>query len=419
MWEEIKNELKQKLKSDEYNFWIDTIKEANVENNILYLTVPSDYYISEIEKRFSKIIKKVMELTSNTDTEPQICYKVNCEMYDTIPISTNRCTTKKVSNIKTWQKLQPNFYNHLELEECLKKSEDIKIESLECDNILEMTPKYSSDSVVSLGSIGNEYFTYSTDKRKSAIVDVKYNFTDEKSMIYKLYRGVEALGIPAVGQLTTNHARVFFAVIHAWQKNGCKFNISKDQAVVNFSLRQLIKDLGYSKVINGTTYKLIYSRIKDLVQYPYVLSPDGINGFGFTYFSSINTLSNKNDFNKLQLRLTFNPFISRQLAIRRVFYRNPNCYLIRNAIALKFLLAYDRTIFKGNGIKKTIQDVASNLEIPYKRQDVLLKALDRALKTLNRYEIDEQYNLKVKLIKENKQYFIEAERIERQQLAFT
>ncbi|GHT47823.1 hypothetical protein AGMMS49936_09390 [Endomicrobiia bacterium] len=76
------------------------------------------------------------------------------------------------------------------------------------------------------------------------------------------------------------------------------------------------------------------------------------------------------------------------------------------------MLTYDRTIFKGNRIENTIQDVASNLEIPYKRQDLLIKALNRALKTLNRYELDDQHNLKVELTKNkiDNQYRVIAKR---------
>ncbi|GHT39195.1 hypothetical protein AGMMS49593_09740 [Endomicrobiia bacterium] len=416
MWEEIKKELKLELKSDEYDSWIDTIKEANVENNILYLTVPSNYYIQQIEQHYLQMIKKVMEITNNTNIEPQISYKVDCEMYDCIPIPIMKSAPRKGNNRKTWQKLNPYFKNHIELEECFKKTNDISIEPLDRDNVVEMTSRYNPYSVASPTSIGNEYFTYSTDKRKSAIVDVKYNFSNEDSKVYKLYRGIEAFGIPPVGQLTTNHARVLFALIHIWQENGCKFNQAKDHAVVEFSLRQLIKKLGYS-YIGGNTYKLFYSRVKDLIHYPYILSPDGRKALGFTFLSNINTIYNGSNYKKLTLRLTFNPVISRQLHYRKVFYRKKEFYLIKNAIALKFLLAYDKLIYKGNSIKMTIQEIASNLEIPYKRQDVLLKALNRALKTLNRYEIDEQHNLKVELIKKNKQYFVTAERIERHQLA--
>ncbi|GHT47821.1 hypothetical protein AGMMS49936_09380 [Endomicrobiia bacterium] len=114
-----------------------------------------------------------------------------------------------------------------------------------------------------------------------------------------------------------------FALIHIWQKNGCKFNKTEDQAVVEFSLKQLITTLG-CRNIGGNTYKLFYSRIKDLIHYPYILSPDGTKALGFTFLSNINILYNENNFKKLTMRLTFNPFISRQLYYRKVFYRKKN-----------------------------------------------------------------------------------------------
>ncbi|GHT56732.1 hypothetical protein AGMMS50233_09220 [Endomicrobiia bacterium] len=407
MWETIKKELKLKIPNGEYDLWINTIKQGNFQNNILYLTVPNNIYIQQIESHYLSIMKTVVKLINNTDL--QINYNINDETNTPIPVLPITSSPKLDSNKITQQHLDPNLKNHLELEKYLKKSEDTNRESLEYKNVVEMTPKFSSKSVVSITSMDSKYFTYSTDRRKSAIVDVKYNFTNEESKVYKLYRGIEAFGISAVGQLTTNHARILFAIIHTWQKNGCKFNGSKDQAVVDLSLRQLITDLGYTS-ISGTIFKLIYSRIKDLIHYPYVLSLDGIQGLGFTFLSSMNTLSDKNNYNKLIIRLIFNPFISRQLYDRKAFYRNPQCYLLRNAIALKFLLTYDKTIFMGNSIKVTIQDLANNLEIVYKRQDVLIKALNRALNILNGYELSEHYNLKIELIKENNKHYVIAGR---------
>ncbi|GHT47819.1 hypothetical protein AGMMS49936_09370 [Endomicrobiia bacterium] len=111
-----------------------------------------------------------MAAKSINNTELQIAYCINEEMYISrhTPIIEN--APKQDNSKKTWQKLNPNFKNQLQLEEFLKKTKDINIESLECKDVVEMTPRYNPESVASSVSIGNEYFTYSTDKRKSAII---------------------------------------------------------------------------------------------------------------------------------------------------------------------------------------------------------------------------------------------------------
>ncbi|GHT58789.1 hypothetical protein AGMMS49531_01530 [Endomicrobiia bacterium] len=405
MWEKIKSEIKKKLPTD---LWIETINQVSFKDNKFYLTVPNDIYIEKIESTYKSLINDAAKLINNASID--IVYIINNDIkaYNQLFIKAINSSNND-NDITIQQHLNPNIKNKLQLENYLKKPTGTNRDSLKSGSIIKMTPRFSSNLVASLTSIDSKYFTYSNDKRKSAIVNVKYNFTDEESHIYKLYRGIEAFGVSPVGQLTTNHARILFALIHTWQKNGCEFYESKDQAVVIFSLRQLLDDLGYID-IGGTIYRLIYSRIKDLVHFPYVLSHDGIKGYGFTFLSSINTISNKDKYNKLIVRSTFNPFISRQLYDRKTFYRKPECYLIRNAIALKFLLAYDKAIFKGNIIEITIQDLADNLEINYNRKDVLIKALKRALVALNGYELDKQYNLTAYLSKKDNEYYIIAKR---------
>ncbi|GHT69887.1 hypothetical protein AGMMS49950_03580 [Endomicrobiia bacterium] len=109
------------------------------------------------------------------------------------------------------------------------------------------------------------------------------------------------------------------------------------------------------------------------------------------------------------LRLTFNPFISRQLYDRRAFLKNPECYKIKNPTAFKFLISYDRTIFKSNKLKLPLKEVTQDLQIEYKRTGDMVKTFKIGFKELNGYKINDHYNLEVDLIKENKQYFVTAQ----------
>ncbi|GHT40415.1 hypothetical protein AGMMS49921_01750 [Endomicrobiia bacterium] len=53
------------------------------------------------------------------------------------------------------------------------------------------------------------------------------------------------------------------------------------------------------------------------------------------------------------------------------------------------------------------------MQIDYKITGELVKIFKRAFKELNRYKINEHYDSKVELTKENKQYFVTAERYSR------
>ncbi|GHT59870.1 hypothetical protein AGMMS49531_04700 [Endomicrobiia bacterium] len=73
------------------------------------------------------------------------------------------------------------------------------------------------------------------------------------------------------------------------------------------------------------------------------------------------------------LRLTFNPFISRQLYDRRAFLKNPECYKIKNPTAFKFLISYDRTIFKSNKLKLPLKEVTQDFKLNIKEQAIWSK----------------------------------------------
>ncbi|GHT75772.1 hypothetical protein AGMMS50222_07370 [Endomicrobiia bacterium] len=406
MWEEIKIKLQEKLSEEDHSLWLDPIKEESLKNHTLTLIIPNKIYLEQMETKYKPHITNTIK--ENFNKNIKICFKIIEEDIPNVKqrIEKTKTYQQQRKELTTFDK-SPNFRSQEEMDLYLKKPEIKLQKDLAVTQLKPMPGRYGTTMAASFTSFDSRYFTYPNDKRKSSKVDIKIKYANGKYTQYELYRGLNAFGMPAVGQLNTTHARILLALVHMWQKQGCLFAGIRDFAVVEISIRELAKDLDYKK-ISGALYKWLYLRIGELISFPSLLSLDGNTGRGFTFLSSVDAWSNKKDYNKTMLRLTFNPFISRQLYDRRAFLKNPECYKIKNPIAFKFLMSYDRSIFKGNKLKLPFREVIKTLQIDYKRIDVTVKALKRAIKELNKYEINEHYNLKVDLIKENKQYFVTA-----------
>ncbi|GHT35243.1 hypothetical protein AGMMS49592_5430 [Endomicrobiia bacterium] len=415
MWKEISTILREKLPDANHSLWLDPIKEESFKNHILTLTVPNQYYLQRIEAEYKPQITALIKESFNEEIE--IYFKV---VYQDLPdvkpiIEKTKTYQEQRREITTFNK-NPNFKSQEEMELFWQESEDKLKKDLSEAQIISMPGKYGTEKVATVTIFDSKFFTYPNDKRKTFKTSIRIKYANGKYTQCELYRGIRAFGMDAVGQLTTNHAKILLAITHNWQKQGCLFANTKDSAVAKLSIRDLAHDLGYKKV-SGEIYKWLHSRIEELTYFPNLISLNGKKGYGFTFLSSVDAWSDKKDYNKTMLRLTFNPFISRQLYERMAIVKNPKCYRIKNPTALKFLINYDKKIFTGNKLKLTLKEATKDLQINYKITGELVKIFKRAFKELNGYEINEHYDLKVELTKENKQYFVTAERIKNKQIA--
>jgi hypothetical protein len=294
----------------------------------------------------------------------------------------------------------------------LRDPEKTTIENLTSAQLKPMPGKYGTKAVASFTSFDSRYFTYPSDKRKSTKVTINVKNENGTETEYFLHRGLSGIGLHPEGQLNTTHAKILLAIVYIWQKQGCLFAGTKENAVVDTSVRELAQELGYKNgKIGGQTLKWLYTRIQELFKFPYLISNDTGDWGLFRFVTNINAWSNKDNYDKSMVRLTFHHFISRQLYERKAFLRNTDCYKIKNPTAFKFLFQYDKKIFMGNKLKLNIQEVAKDLQIESKRKDSIIRTFKTALKELNGYELSDKYTLKVELIKDEKQYFIIAEQV--------
>ncbi|GHT07618.1 hypothetical protein AGMMS49532_00750 [Endomicrobiia bacterium] len=279
-----------------------------------------------------------------------------------------------------------------------------------------MPTKYGIENVATFNLFNSKMFTYPNDKRKKAKVSMKVSFNDGTSKECELYRGqIARHNDTGTGQLTTTHAKIFLAITHIWQERKSRFANDNYCAVVDTSLTEIAKKLGYKKV-SGADRSRILQKIKEMI-YFYMMISDGVQDCGFSLLENIiiwDIKDRKENNPKSTIRISISPFVSKQLYDRKVIMRNPQCYKIKNPTAIKFLLCYDKRIVAGNSLRMNISEAANDLEIETNKTSNIITNIKNAFKELNGYELNDSYSLHVELVKEGKEWIVIAERISKE-----
>ncbi|MDR0800743.1 MAG: hypothetical protein LBN01_04410 [Endomicrobium sp.] len=357
MFNEILPELKEKIPIE----WLEPLKEESFENGILTLAVPDNVFAKKYETDYKPLIQSILKTKTGKNIGLQFQIIASKILSEPIIIKDEKTEAQLMK--KTKYNGKPYFKSPAELSSIAKKAELQKKIDTQNAELISMPNKYGIKDVVSFYLFNSKMFTYPNDRRKKAKVKMTVRFDSGATKIFDLYRGQLFVNDNGYGQLTTTHAKIFLAIIHIWQKQNSRYaNNNGYYAVVDVSMRELARQLGYEKV-SGSDYRRLEHRIKELADYPMILA-DMNEAYHFTFLSDVvaRTLK-KSRSNRLMLRLTLNPFISKQLYERNSISRNPQCYKIKNPTAFKFLLCYDKRIIKGNSLKLEIHEVANDLEI--------------------------------------------------------
>jgi hypothetical protein len=404
MFDEIIPELKEKIPVE----WLEPLKEESFENDILMLAVPDNFYVKKYETDYKPLIQTILKAKTGKNIGLQ--FQIVASKILSEPIIIKDEKTKAQLMKKTKYNGKPYFKNPAELSSIAKKAELQKKIDTQNAELIPMPNKYGIKDVASFSLFDNKFFTYPNDKRKKVKVKFNIRFDNGTVKTYDLYRGQLAINDDGYGQLTTTHAKIFLAIIHIWQKQNSRYADNNGYyAVVDVSMRELARQLGYDKV-SGSDYRRLLKRVKELSYFPMILA-DKFEDCRFTFLGDVvgRTLKESGK-NKLILRLTINPFISKQLYERNAILRHSECYKIKNPTAFKFLLCYDKRIIKGNILKLKIHEVANDLEIGTEKLSHMVSMLQTAFKELNKFDLNDDYLLEVELIKEAKQWFVIAKR---------
>ena len=420
IWEQIKTQIKANKKySGIYELWIEPVKEKKFENKTLFLSLPSEFFIKKFKDFYPDIKEYSREILGFEISIELILERVEIP---SLNISYRQNQKKKnfqeIKREKTTFDNSPKFKSEEELDNFFKDTKDKKIEQVETKQItlVSMPSKYGLDKVVNFAFFSGDFFTHPKDKRPSAVVKMKLNLENGKIQEYELHRGVMAFGDEGNGQLNTTHAKILLAILHIWQKQGSNFLDDKGYfSFIKVYLKDLADELGYKK--SGRTYKWLLTKIKEILNTRNMLV-NGTEGIGFKFLEDVSIKSDKENKNKTVLNLSFTSFISKQLWERRAFFRSRKVYRIENPTALKFLLCYDKAIYKGNKLKLNLKTIIKDLQMNFMNKADIIRALKSAIKEINGYELSEEFIVKAELIKENKEYYIIAEREKKSVILF-
>jgi hypothetical protein len=402
--------VKLKKQNPDLACWSEGLKEESFDTNTLILSVPNQYYVEKYENGYKNIIEEIASKMLGRKIYVQLELQSEIEI-----VHSQKTETAVKTELKKFDG-NPNFRDKAELEGYVKLAKiQPKIKKVKESEIkiMSMPQPYSIEKVVCFNTLIGQFFTTPSDRRKSAKVRIKINCQNDGVREYNLYRGRLIENDDGNGQLTTTHAKILLAIIHLWQKQSSQFIDDKEFfSIVTLSLKDLLQSLGYKK-ISGADYKRILQRLRELRDIPNLLV-DGNDSGAFTFISDILTKQTKKQekgHNKTILKIYLSPFVSKQLYERRAFYRNPELYQLKNPLAIKVLLAYDRMIIKGNRIQRTIKEIAKDLQIEVMRKDNIVRYLKGSVRELNGYELNDQYSLKAGVIKIGKDWTLIAERV--------
>jgi hypothetical protein len=392
--------------------WTEGLKEESFEGSTLTLSVPDNIYLQRYENGYKNIIEEV--------ASKKLGRKIYVQLQLSLPNIEVAQSQKTEIETKTELKKfdsNPNFKNKADVEEYVEYTQRNKGASVVISKIEAAKPMpmpYSVEDVACFEGFRHEYFTTPQDKRKFAKVRLKVKCQNGDIKEYELFRGKEREVGKSEGQLDTSHAKILLALIHIWQKQGCRFteNSSSFCSAIRLNLRVLAQALGY-KGYSGTIQTWLLDHLRELRNTHNMLS-DGENAVAFSFIQDVYTPSRVGKGKGrigIESIVIFNPFIAKQLYERKAFYRTPECYKLKNPMAIKFLLHYDKAIFKGNVIIKTIAEVVKDLQMENETRKGITKGLKRAVEELNGYELNAEYNIKMAMVKVRNRYVVKAERV--------
>ncbi|MDR0800500.1 MAG: hypothetical protein LBN01_03085 [Endomicrobium sp.] len=327
MWNEISAELRRLVPEEAYNLWLEpVVEESYVVNNLgqfLTLGIPNGYFLERIETEYKSQIQQVIDLKFGKGI------KVLFQLISTDLIGEEELIEKPKLKPQLMKKTKfngsPYFKNHSELSICAKNAELCEVPDYRDVELRSMPDKYSVDNVAIFSLFDNKFFAYPNDKRKKAKVEIDLRFSDGTVKSFTLCHGqVRSDKSAGYGQLTTTHARILLVVIHLWQNQGSMFaNSCGDFAIVDISIRELAKQLGYKRV-SGADYNRLSQRIDELVHLPFMLTDSFQNSVSLTFLIGCSNFRDEQTKLKM-IRLCFNPFFSKQLYERKAFLRNSEC----------------------------------------------------------------------------------------------
>jgi hypothetical protein len=409
--ENLRKKISENIGNEEFYLWF-TSTDFQIKNKVLIINTPNSYFQEKIENNYKQIIIKALT-TMQLSFEIKINIDENLNKnVDDPQDSENNSTPTTKNPIKRKFPISPKFQNTEKLESFLTVANDVIKINKEITKNTELFAigGYGTNKIVKPEILDSRWWSYSSDKRGKAKVDLKLTFQEgSKKEYYELYRGTISPNKleKGYGQLNTTHCKIFYALLYMWQEQ-CLYADPESgyYAVVKIKIKDILKkfDMGDG----GINYKNIENKIIDIARSPYYLTrKDSKIGYSFFLFS-VYSKRNEDDTNDTEMIVTFSPHISSMLYNYKAFLITPDILKLKNETAIKLFQLFDQQLYTGRNVCELLAKVKMELQAEHIRNDSFERSINRAIKELNGMEINsvKQYgffNMRITKIK-NKKY---------------
>lgn len=258
----------------------------------------------------------------------------------------------------------------------------------------EMAAPYGKETIPWATFMSSNFFTLSTNKAKSDVVQAKFRTADGEVTVIPMIRGRakpkgEELGIP-----TVEHGRILAALENIWAQQGCPYHTYTDsKTVVCFclvSVRELARLLGRTN-FGGRDLIQLTNKVWNLKNMAYYLDMAAV-GFknainrGFSLLHSVELAEGmKHGQMETILKVEFSTQLSSQLLGRRAVSRPKQLAHIQSELGFLIRLYLEPILFSidGETYSKSLESLIKDLALPAapwhkyksKRRQVFQKAL--------------------------------------------
>jgi len=354
-------------------FWIKAIKEigcSRVEQDLGELK----YQTHKEEKRnpgayLTTLLKQRMNLNTTAGKKATL--------------------TKPAEKLNTYfEKTQQDLFHHLM---------PIPIPKDEKGESGNMPTPYSGKNIPWPTFIGPEFFTLSTNKKKSDAVMYTPRSKEGAGPAIALIRGKispdskREYGIP-----TTHHWKVFSALQLAWSQEKCKFSQYDNGTLVCFivvAAKELARLLGWKhwQHLGKNDLRWLKDIVTDLKSMPYYLrweNKEGLEGYGFYLVGDVSLINRKTSAGHETLfNVSFSSTVSWQLLERHAVIRPKQMLYVKSELASLIWLYLEPNLRANDKACINLSNLIKVLNLPeaswHKYKSQRKREFTKAIKEIN------------------------------------
>ena len=237
-----------------------------------------------------------------------------------------------------------------------------------------MEVPYGKDTIPWATFVSSSFFTLSTNKAPSDMVQAKFRSMDGEVSVVSLIRGRIKPGGKERGIPTAEHGWVLAAIKNIWAQQGCQYDRDRNGAVVCFcrvSIRELAQLLGRGN-FGGRDLTQMADKVFDLKTLPYFMDLSGlglkdVEGYGFTLLSKVDLVEGKRRGQpETILRVDFSTPLSTQLINRHAVTKPTELAQIQSELGFLLRLYLEPILLgmKSPVFSKQLKDLIAELALP-------------------------------------------------------